>query len=143
MFDGGRVPIQSFVILYDLQSTPEHPSMARKDFSFKSARFRALIDLTKTLILPSVVLVSLLRATKVQLGYYTIPCYILSLFLGSYLQGLYRSFQLGRATKILAKGKKGTVGSIPVQVHCRPSFCRRSLSKHPTGLRESYQEVST
>ena len=64
--------------------------------------------------MPAVVLVLLVRATKAQLGHYTIPCYELCIFLGSYLQGLYRGFQLGRDAKHLAKGIKGPVGSIPV-----------------------------
>ena len=88
--------------------------MARKDFSYESARLRALTDFIKAVIIPSVVLTSLLRMTKVQLGYYTLPCHGLCIFLGSYLQGLYRSFHLGRDARDLAKHKGGPAGSIPV-----------------------------
>lgn len=88
--------------------------MARNDFSYESARLRAFTDLAKTVIMPSVVLALLLRATKAQLGYYTAPSYCLCVFLGIYLQGIYRSFQLGRDAKRLARGKEGPVGTIPV-----------------------------
>jgi len=88
--------------------------MAREDFSYESARLRALGDLAKAVVVPAVVLASLLKATKIELGYYTIPCYGLSIFLSSYLQALYRSFQEGKDAKQLAKGVKGTIGSIPV-----------------------------
>jgi len=87
--------------------------MAREDFSFESARLRALGDLSRAIVVPAVILTSLVKATEVQLGYYTIPCYGLCIFLGSYLQGLYRSFRLERDAKRLA-GDKGPVGSIPV-----------------------------
>ena len=88
--------------------------MAREDFSFESARLRAIGDFIKAVFVPAVVLMSLVRATKVQLGYYTVPCYGLCIFLGSYLQGLYRSFRLGRDIKQLSKSVEGPVGSIPV-----------------------------
>jgi hypothetical protein len=88
--------------------------MPREDFSFESARLRAIGDFTKAVIVPAVVLTTLVTATKVQLGYYTIPCYGLCIFLGSYLQGLYRSFQLGRDIKQLSKSVEGPMGSIPV-----------------------------
>jgi len=89
-------------------------SMAREDFSYESARLRALGDFTKVVVVPTVIPALLVRATKVQLGYYTVPFYGLCIFLGSYLQGLYRSFQLERDAKHLAKGKEDPVGSIPV-----------------------------
>jgi len=88
--------------------------MAREDFSYKSARLRALGDLAKAVVVPAVVLASLVRVAKVQLGYYTVPCYGLSVFLGSYIQGLYHSFQRGRDAKRLAKGIEGPIGFIPV-----------------------------
>ena len=88
--------------------------MAREDFSYESARLRALGDFTKAVVVPAAVLASLVRATKIQLGHYTIPCYGLCIFLSSYLQALYRSFQRGRDAKRLAEGKGGPVGSIPV-----------------------------
>ena len=88
--------------------------MAREDFSYESARLRAIVDFTKAVVIPAVILTSLVRATGVQLGYYTIPCYGSSIFLGAYLRGLYRSFQLGRDVKQLSKGMEGSVGSIPV-----------------------------
>lgn len=88
--------------------------MTREDFSYESARFRALTDLTKAVIVPAVVLTSLLKVTKVQLGYCTIPCCGLCIFVTSYLRGLYHSFQLGRDAKRLVKGKESSVGSIPV-----------------------------
>ena len=89
--------------------------MARKDFSYESARLRALGDFARVLVVPAVVLVSLVRATKVPLGYYTIPCYGLCAFLGSNLWGsMYRSFRLRRDVKRLAKGKEGPIGSIPM-----------------------------
>ena len=87
--------------------------MAREDFSYESARFRAFGDLAKAVVVPAVVLASLVRATKVQLGYYTVPCYGLSIFLGSYLQGLYHGFQQGKDAKRLVKGVEGPIGSIP------------------------------
>ena len=88
--------------------------MAREDFSYESARLRVFGGLAKAVVVPAVVLASLIRVTKVQLGYYTVPCYGLSIFLGSYLQGLYRGFQQGRDAKQLAKGVEGPIGSIPV-----------------------------
>jgi len=88
--------------------------MGREDFSYESARLRAFGDLAKTVIAPAVILTSLVRVSKLQLGYYTVPCYGLCIFLGSYLQGLYRKFQLGRDAERLAKGKGSPVGSIPV-----------------------------
>lgn len=88
--------------------------MAREDFSYESARLRALGGLAKAIVVPAVVLASLVRATRVQLGYYTVPCYGLSIFLGSYLQALYRGFQERKDAKQLAKGVEGTIGSIPV-----------------------------
>ena len=96
-----------------LLTTQSPTSMTREDFSYESARLRALRNLTKAAVVPAVVLASLVRVTKVQLGYYTIPCYGLCIFLGSYLQGLYQSFQLGRDAKQLAEGR-GPVGSIPM-----------------------------
>jgi len=88
--------------------------MARLDFSYESARLRALGDFTKAAVIPAVILALLVRATEVQLGYYTVPCYGLCVFLGSYLLGIYRSFRLGRDAKSLAKGRGGPVESIPV-----------------------------
>lgn len=88
--------------------------MAREDFSYESARLRALGDLTKAVVAPATVLAALVRTTKIQLGYYTVPCYGLCIFLGSYLQALYRSFQRERDAKRLAEGKGGPVGFIPV-----------------------------
>jgi len=88
-------------------------STAREDFSYESARLRALGDLSKAVVVPAVILASFVKATKVQLGYYTIPCYCLCIFLGSYLQGLYRNFRLERDAKRLG-GKEGVVESIPV-----------------------------
>ena len=88
--------------------------MVREDFSFESARLRALNDLTKAVIAPAVVLALLVSAANVQLGYYTIPCYALCIFLGSYLRGLYRSFQLRRDARRITAGKEDPVGSIPV-----------------------------
>jgi len=88
--------------------------MAREDFSYESARLRVFGDLAKAIVLPAVVLASVVRATKVQLGYYTVPCYGLSIFLVSYLQGLYHSFQQGKDAKQLAKGVEGPIGTIPV-----------------------------
>ena len=88
-------------------------STAREDFSYESARLRALGDLSRAVVVPVVILASLVRVTKVRLGYYTIPCYCLCIFLGSYLQELYRSFQLERDAKHLG-GKGGPVESIPV-----------------------------
>ena len=88
--------------------------MTRDDFSYESARLRALGGFSKAVVMPVVVLALLVRATNVQLGHYTIPCYGLCIFLGSYLQGLYRGFRLERDVKHLAKGMEGPVGSIPV-----------------------------
>ena len=88
--------------------------MTREDFSYEGARLRAFGDLAKAVVVPAVVLAALVRATKVQLGYFTVPCYGLSIFLGSYLQGLYRSFQQGKDVKQLAKGIEGPIGTIPV-----------------------------
>ena len=88
--------------------------MAREDFSYESARLRALGDFSKTIVVPAVILTSLVKATKVQLGYYTVPCYGLCIFLGSYLRGLYRNFRLERDAKNLAGGKEGPIESIPV-----------------------------
>ena len=88
--------------------------MARKDFSYESARLRALGDFSKAVVVPAVILTSLVSATKVQLGYYTIPCYGLCMFLGSYLRGLYYSFRLEKDAKRLTKGRGGPVGSIPM-----------------------------
>jgi len=88
-------------------------STVRKDFSYESARLRALGDLSRAVVVPVVILASLVRATKVQLGYYAVPCYCVCIFLGSYLQGLYRSFRLERDAKHLG-GKEGLVESIPV-----------------------------
>ena len=88
--------------------------MARKDFSYESARLRALGGFSKAVVVPAVVLALLVRATRVQLGHYTIPCYGLCIFLGSYLQGLYHGFWLEMDAKHLAKGIEGPVGSIPV-----------------------------
>ena len=88
--------------------------MAREDFSYESARLRALGDFSKAIVVPAVVLALLVRATKVQLGHYTVPCYVLCIFFGSYLQRLYRGFRLERDAKHLSKGVEGRVGSIPV-----------------------------
>jgi len=88
--------------------------MTREDFSYESARFRVLTDLTKVMIVPAVVFASLLKVTKVQLGYYTIPCCGLCIFISSYLRGLYHNFQLGKDAKRLVKGNEGSVGTIPV-----------------------------
>jgi len=88
--------------------------MTREDFSYESARLRALGDFAKAVAAPAVILALLVRATKVQLGYYTIPCYGLCIFLGSYLLGICSSFRSEREAKRLAKGKEGPVGSIPV-----------------------------
>ena len=60
--------------------------MAREDFSYESARLRALGDLTKAVVVPAVVLTSLVKATRIELGYFTVPCYGLCIFLGSYLE---------------------------------------------------------
>ena len=109
-----------------------HPaSMVRNDFSYESARLRALVDLAKIVAIPSLVLTSLLGVTKIQLGYYTIPCYGFFVFLGSYFQGLYNNFQLERdAERLASRGKGSPVGSIPVQVSCDYSFCNHNLFKH-------------
>ena len=88
--------------------------MTREDFSYESTRLRALGYFSKVFFVPAITLVLLVRATKAQLGYYTVPFYGLCIFLGSYLQGSYRRFQLERDAKHLSKGKEGPVGSIPV-----------------------------
>lgn len=88
--------------------------MAREDFTYESARLRALGDFTKAFVVPVAVLVSLVKATEVQLGHYTVPCYGLSIFLNSYLRMLYCDFQRRRDVKKLAMGKEGSLGSIPV-----------------------------
>ena len=104
--------------------------MARKDFSYESARLRALGDLAKAVIIPSLVLTSLLGATKIQLSYYTIPCCGLCIFLGSYLQGLYLNFQLETdAERLTNGGKGGPVGFIPVQVPGNVIFRKDSSLK--------------
>lgn len=90
--------------------------MAREDFSYESSRLRALADFARTIIVPAAVLMSFVNVTNVQFGYYTVPCCGFCILLGSYLQGAYRSFQLGRDAKRLGKGREGPVGSIPVQV---------------------------
>jgi len=84
--------------------------MAREDFSYESARLRALGDLSKAIVVPAVILASFVKATEVRLGYYTIPCHCLCIFLGSYLQGLYRTFRLERDAKRFV----GPVESVPV-----------------------------
>jgi hypothetical protein len=88
--------------------------MAREDFSYESARLRAFGNLIEAIIVPTMALVSLVKVTNVQLGYYIVPCYGLCIFIGSYLQGLYRGFRLGRDAKRLADAKGAPVGSIPV-----------------------------
>lgn len=88
-------------------------STTRKDFSYESARLRALGDLSRAAFGPVVILALLVRVTKVQLGYYTVPCYCVCIFLGSYLRGLYHSVRLERDVKHL-RGKEGLVESIPV-----------------------------
>lgn len=88
--------------------------MTREDFSYESARLRALSDFGKAVVPPAVLLASLVRISKVEFGYYIIPLYGLCIFLDSYLRGLYRRFQLEKDVKRLAKGKEGPVGSIPV-----------------------------
>ena len=88
--------------------------MAREDFSYESARLRALIHFSKVVVVPAVTLALLVRATKDQLGYYTVPFYGLCIFFGPYLRGLYRRFQLKKDIKRLSKGREGPVGHIPV-----------------------------
>lgn len=88
--------------------------MVREDFSYESARLRALTDLTKAAIAPAVVFACLLKATGVQLGYYTVPGYGSCIFLWSYLRGLYHSFLFRKDAKRLAKDKGGPMGSVPV-----------------------------
>jgi hypothetical protein len=101
--------------------------MAREDFSYESARRRALADLARVVIVPGAALVFLLKVTKVQLGYYTVPCYGLCILLGSYLQGAYRGLQLERDAKRLMEGKTRPVGSIPVWVPLPCHILRRQL----------------
>lgn len=84
--------------------------MARENFSYESARLRALSDLSKAIVVPTVILASFVWTTEVRLGYYTVPCHCLCIFLGSYLQGLYRSFRLERDARRLG----GPVESVPV-----------------------------
>ena len=90
--------------------------MAREDYSYENARRREFANLTRTAVMPAAALVFLLKVTKVQLGYYTVPCYGLCILLGSYLQGACHALRLGRDAKRLTAGKKGPVGSIPVWV---------------------------
>ena len=88
--------------------------MTREDFSFESARLRALLDLSKTVVVPAVILTALVRQTKVELGYFTIPFYMLGVFLSSYLRDLYRGFRLERDAERLAGSSGVPIGSIPV-----------------------------
>lgn len=88
--------------------------MIREDFSFESARLRALRDFSKAVVVPAVILTFLVRVTEVQLGYYTIPFYGLCIFLSSYLQESYRGFRLERDAKRLAGSSGVPIGSIPV-----------------------------
>ena len=88
--------------------------MTREDFSFESARLRALRDFSKAVVVPAAILAFLVRLAKVRLGYYTVPFYGLGIFLSSYLQELYRGFWLERDAKRLAGSSGVPIGSIPV-----------------------------
>lgn len=88
------------------------PSSSIEDrYSFNRVRNRALKELAKLIIVPPILLNALTRSTQIRLGYWTVPCYGLAIFLGAYARTWYHDYFQARDAKFVA-GEK-TIGTIP------------------------------
>lgn len=87
------------------------PSSIEDRYSFNDVRNRALKELAKLILVPPLVLNALTRSTQVSLGYWTVPCYGLAIFLGAYARTWYHDYLQGRDAKRIAGDK--TIGTIP------------------------------
>lgn len=87
------------------------PLGVEEKYSFDQVRVRALKELAKLLFVPALLLNVVTRITQTRLGYWTVPCYGLAIFLSAYLRTQYHDYLQGRdATRIA--GEK-TIGTIP------------------------------
>lgn len=87
------------------------PSSIEDRYSFNRVRNRALKELAKLILVPPLVLNALTRSTQTRLGYWTVPCYALAIFLGAYARTWYHDYLQGMDAK--AVSGEGTIGTIP------------------------------
>ena len=80
-------------------------------YSFNQVRNRALKELAKLILVPPFLLNVLTRTTRTRLGYWTVPCYALAIFLGAYARTWYLDYLQGRDAERIV-GEK-TIGTIP------------------------------
>lgn len=90
-----------------------HPLNVQENYSysFNQLRLRALKELAKLILVPPLLLNTFTRTSQTRLGYWTVPCYGLAIFLGAYARTSYHDYMQGRDAK-RAAGEK-TVGTIP------------------------------
>ena len=80
-------------------------------YSFNQVRIRALKELAKSILVPPLLLSALIRASRTRLGYRTVPCYRLAIFLSAYARASYHDYLQGRDAMTIA-GRR-TIGMIP------------------------------
>jgi len=93
-----------------LHSTMQ-PLDTQEKYSFNRVRNRALKELAKLILVPPLLLSALTRASQTRLGYWTVPCYGLAIFVSAYARTSYHDYLQGRAAKKI--GGKKTIGMIP------------------------------
>jgi hypothetical protein len=87
------------------------PLDTEERYSFNQLRIRALKELAKLILVPPLLLSALIRTSQTRLGYWTVPCYGLAIFLSAYARTSYHDYLQERGAKTIA-GEK-TIGTIP------------------------------
>jgi len=93
-----------------LHSTMQ-PLDIQERYSFNRVRNRALKELAKLILVPPLLLNALTRVSQARLGYWTVPCYGLAIFVSAYVRTSYHDYLQGRNAREVA-GEK-TIGMIP------------------------------
>lgn len=87
------------------------PLATQEKYSFNRLRIRALKELAKLILVPPLLLHAWTKTSQTRLGYWTMPCYGLAIFLSAYARTSYHDYLQGRDAKRIA-GEK-TIGTIP------------------------------
>ena len=87
------------------------PSEIEEKYSFNQVRIRALKELAKLILVPPLLLNAVTRITQTRLGYWTVPCHGLAIFLVACARTWYNDYLQGRDAKRIGGDK--TIGTIP------------------------------
>ena len=109
-YDTPRGASQASAARRPLHSTMQ-PLDTQEKYSFNQVRNRALKELAKLILVPPLLLSALTRASQTRLGYWTVPCYGLAIFISAYARTSYHDYLQGRNAKKIGGGK--TIGMIP------------------------------